>query len=155
MNINTSSVWMLYVDGASRSNPGLAGAGVVLLKNTVPVQRYGYFLGIKTNNQAEYLALLLGVFHVRVYALPGEKLTIFSDSQLMVKQMQGIYKVNNSSLSYLYILAHRFLMPFMWTIEYIPRHQNAHADSLANKGIDQKIVVPAEFLAIWQVYDER
>ena len=57
-----STTWKLFIDGASRNNPGRSGAGVYLLKNEKPVYQEGFYLGIKTNNEAEYLALLLGVF---------------------------------------------------------------------------------------------
>src|SRR3990172_5810226 len=90
--------WKLYIDGAARNNPGPAGAGVYLYKNTRGMIRQGFFLGSRTNNQAEYWALLLGIFYLRQYASVSDKICIFSDSQLLVYQMIGKYRVRNSDL---------------------------------------------------------
>ncbi len=91
--------WELYVDGAARNNPGPAGAGFYLLKNGVPVEEQGMFLGKKTNNQAEYLALLLGVYYAQRHMGPEDTLVIKADSELMVRQVQGIYKIKNQELA--------------------------------------------------------
>src|SRR5437762_9477283 len=74
--------WQLYVDGASRNNPGFSGAGIFITKNSIPCYKQGFFLGIKTNNQAEYLACILGMYmleHILGYH-KDEILTVFSDS---------------------------------------------------------------------------
>src|SRR5579872_1960103 len=92
------SVWTLFVDGASRNNPGPSGAGMYIEKDGVLVIKDGYFLGIKTNNQAEYLALLLGLFMVAEHMHGKDQLRIISDSQLLVRQLMGVYKVRQPHL---------------------------------------------------------
>ena len=61
----TRGYWKLFIDGASRNNPGPSGAGFLLLKDDKPVEQKGFFLGSKTNNQAEYFALLIGIFFLK------------------------------------------------------------------------------------------
>src|SRR5437867_2256163 len=75
--------WKLSVDGASRNNPGPAGAGIYLIKNEHVVEASGYALGVKTNNQAEYLALLIGLVYLRQHMEPRDLVLIISDSQLL------------------------------------------------------------------------
>ena len=79
--------WKLFVDGASRKNPGKAGAGIYLVKEDKSILKKGFYLGTKTNNQAEYLALILGIFYAKKYMAKNDMLTIFSDSELLVKHM--------------------------------------------------------------------
>jgi len=144
--------WHLYVDGASRNNPGPAGAGLCLFKDGVLAIEKGFFLGIKTNNQAEYLALILGVFCAKQHLKPGQKLSIFADSELLVRQMQGAYKVKNEDLKKLQHAAYKMLMLFDYTIQHVMRSENEHADAMANHGIDNKIKVSSDFLTLMQTY---
>lgn len=137
-------VWHLYVDGASRNNPGPAGAGIYILKNGEPFLKRGFYLGEMTNNQAEYTALLLSLFLVESYLHPDDELHIFSDSQLMIRQLQGSYKVR-SHLKSLYDKAQAFLSSKKCMLNHIEREKNKIADALANQGIDKKISVPHEF----------
>ena len=141
-----SARWQLYVDGASRNNPGLSGAGIYLLKNNSAVVKQGFFLGVKTNNQAEYLALLLGLFLAQRHMDSGDTLLINSDSELMVKQLQGHYIVKNPELRRLYDCIMERLQGLTYTIRHVLRKDNAVADKLANVGIDKKLPVPQEFL---------
>src|SRR3989304_9697840 len=74
--------WQLYVDGASRNNPGFSGAGLFVTKDDIPCYKQGFFLGVKTNNQAEYIACILGMYtleHVLV-CQKNDTIAIFSDS---------------------------------------------------------------------------
>src|SRR3990167_5443662 len=82
--------WRLFIDGASKNNPGPAGSGFVVFKNKEMICRHGFYLGTKTNNQAEYYALVLGIHFIKKYIQHNESLTIISDSQLLVRQMSGI-----------------------------------------------------------------
>jgi ribonuclease HI len=147
-------VWELYVDGAARNNPGPAGAGVYLLKDGLPVVKEGFFLGSKTNNQAEYLALLLGLLYVKSHIGPHDKLVIKSDSELLVRQLSGIYSVKNKDLVRLHKHGKELLSGISYTIQHIPRAENKIADKLANQGIDKKIPIPQEFLTLWHRYEQ-
>lgn len=138
--------WTLYIDGASRNNPGPAGAGLYLLKNEKPVERQGFFLGIKTNNQAEYLALLLGLFFLQKHVQQGDEVHIISDSQLLVQQIRGAYRVKNAALKPLFDVAKHMLTEHNYRVEHVLRAENVTADKLANKGIDKKISVPSDFI---------
>lgn len=146
--ISKSAHWKLYVDGASRNNPGPSGAGIYLVKNGQAFEQRGFFLGTKTNNQAEYLALLLGVYLVNKQFKAGDHLEVISDSQLLIRQLQGIYKVKNSDLQSLHALAKSMLARLKHTTMHVLRHENVHADRLANEGLDKKIKVPDEFISL-------
>jgi ribonuclease HI len=137
----------LFVDGASRNNPGLAGVGVYLVKDDVPVEQQGFYIGVKTNNQAEYLALILGLLLFQRHAIgPNDMLLIISDSELMVKQLNGEYRVKNQDLRQLFDIVKKLLSKLHYNVAHAPREENCIADSLANKGIDHTIRVPADLL---------
>lgn len=134
--------WHLFVDGAARNNPGPAGAGIYIVKDTVPVVEQGFYLGKKTNNQAEYMALLLGVCEVTELMAQGDTLAIFSDSQLLIRQVEGRYSVKNKELRMLHERVKKLLAPLTYTVTHVMREDNRHADALANAGIDKKVPVP-------------
>ncbi len=126
----------IYVDGASRGNPGLAGAGAVIKDGEGNViKRIKRSLGITTNNIAEYRALILGLKGAKRLGLSRVK--IFADSELVVKQLKGEYRVKNEGLKPLHSEARDLARGFEgFTITYISRDKNAEADRLANKAID-------------------
>lgn len=128
----------LFTDGASRGNPGQAGAGAVLYdENSLEVAAKSVYLGMCTNNVAEYKALLIGLHEAQ--RLGCTELTIALDSELIVRQIQGRYKVKNETLLVLFQEVQKHLARLgKWSIVHVPRAQNARADQLANKGIDQK-----------------
>ncbi len=128
----------LFTDGASRGNPGEAGAGIVLLDNdNRELAARSSYLGRCTNNAAEYEALLLGL--TTALELGCTQLAVSMDSQLIVRQIQGQYKVKNAGLKPLFDQAKSLLAKFdRWTISHVPRAQNKRADELANQGIDRK-----------------
>jgi len=136
--------WKLFVDGASRNNPGPSGAGIYLLKDDLPVIKQGYYLGTKTNNQAEYCALIIGLHLAQRHCEPGDTLTIFSDSQLMARQIEGSYRVNDPIIRQLYLCVMSLLKKFSYEIRHVLRADNTVADKLANLGIDKKLPVPHE-----------
>lgn len=140
--------WQLNIDGASRNNPGPSGAGVVISKEGQVVLRQGYYLGIKTNNQAEYLSLLLGIFLAKQLMSAGDQLTIISDSELMVKQLNGIYRVKNEELKRLFAVAKSLLDGVTCRVKHVLRTENKHADEMANVGVDKKHPVPEDFIAL-------
>ncbi len=134
----------LYVDGAARNNPGPAGAGMYLTREDKPIFAFGHYLGTKTNNQAEYLGLVLGLLHAQKHLQPHDELSIFADSQLLVRQMNGEYAVRNEGLKPLYTVARKLIQPYKRSrMQHIYREHNEHADKLANEGLDKKIVIPA------------
>lgn len=140
--------WTLFIDGASRNNPGHAGAGVYLLKDDMPSIKKGFYLGFKTNNQAEYLALLLGIFHAKQHLAKTDTLYIMSDSELLIKQMMGLYRVKNQPLKELFDIAQILLKDARYTLCHVRREQNTQADELANVGIDKRGKIPEAFTAL-------
>ncbi|AXK60424.1 ribonuclease HI family protein [Candidatus Chromulinivorax destructor] len=138
--------WRLFIDGASKNNPGPAASGFVLFKNKEIICRQGFYLGIKTNNQAEYYALVLGIFFAKKYIKKTELLTIISDSQLLVRQMTGIYKVKDAGLRQLKDLSALWLRGYTFRVEHVLREYNKLADEMANRGVEKKISLPQEFL---------
>jgi ribonuclease HI len=130
---------ILYIDGASRGNPGRAGAGIWITdgegKKISEVSRY---LGHKTNNEAEYWALLLGLKEAK--RLGGEALQIFTDSELVERQIKGVYRVKDLDLKALHKIVIENLKRFSsFEIESIPREENKEADRLANQAIRRRI----------------
>lgn len=134
---------LLYTDGASRGNPGDAGAGIVILdEQGEELVAQGKYLGTCTNNVAEYQALILGL--TQATQLSGRSIEISLDSQLIVRQIQGLYKVKSSDLQPLFAKVQGLLSTFdSYEIRHIPREENKRADQLANQGIDDSLGVGA------------
>ena len=128
-----------YTDGASRGNPGESGIGIVLRdeQGNVLFEGGGY-IGTATNNIAEYQALLACVKKAR--ELSCKKLVVYSDSQLMVRQLRGEYRVKDAKLRQQFAQTKELLKsaPFTFEIIHIERENNSYADELANAGIDNK-----------------
>jgi ribonuclease HI len=126
----------LYVDGASRGNPGEAGAGFYLLDGDGNELRKGMrFLGRMTNNAAEYQALILGLREA--LGIGGDSIEIYTDSELVANQMKGIYTVKNKQLRRLHQKVVALLDKFhRYEITAIRREDNRKADRLANEAID-------------------
>jgi ribonuclease HI len=133
--------WRLHCDGACRGNPGPAGAGMVLHDPQGRLQvRKGRYLGETTNNVAEYQALLLGLEEARKLAV--KKLRVLADSELMVKQLNGHYRVKSPHLLPLWRQALQALQQFeAYAIMHVPREKNRLADEVANQAIDQQALV--------------
>lgn len=130
---------ILYADGASRGNPGPAGAGAVLCDEAGGVlEEFSEYLGETTNNVAEYRALLLGL---RKAAERGVRRILFRcDSELLARQLQGRYKVKSPNLSGLYAEVRRRIAGLeAFRVEHVYREGNARADALANRAIDEKV----------------
>jgi ribonuclease HI len=131
----------VHIDGASRGNPGPAGIGVLILgADGEVVERLHRGIGEATNNVAEYRALLLGL--ERTLALGVEDLEVRSDSELLVRQLQGRYRVKHPGLLPLYEAARKQIARFRhFEVRHVPREQNAEADALANEGVDEAVRV--------------
>lgn len=122
-------------DGASRGNPGRAAIGVVVLKDGVPIREIGEAIGQTTNNIAEYRALLRGLEEAA--ALGARTVRICSDSELVVRQLSGQYKVRSPHLAPLYRQALSRMRQFdQVAVVHVPREQNQGADALANRALD-------------------
>jgi ribonuclease HI len=134
----TPSPLRLHVDGASRGNPGEAGFGVHVAsaEGETIAGLYGY-LGRATNNVAEYQALLHGLR----FALErgAREVRVFSDSELLVRQLAGRYRVKSSGLLPLFREAQSLLARFETArVSHVPREENREADALANRAVDLK-----------------
>ena len=129
--------WLLMVDGAARGNPGPAGCGAVICdENGAVVRRLSRYLGHSTNNVAEYEALLMGL--EALIELKRDKIVVQSDSQLLVRQLNGEYRVKDEKLKLLYQRAIHLLRRFgSYRIVHVRRELNKAADRLANRGIDE------------------
>lgn len=127
------------VDGAARGNPGEAGCGAVIYNETgAVVEEVFRYLGRATNNVAEYEALLVGL--EGVLRLGGRRLRIQSDSELLVRQLTGQYRVRDEKLKKLYGKAVSLLGRLdAYRIIHVPREQNWMADRLANRAIDSAL----------------
>jgi len=128
-----------YTDGASRGNPGESGIGIILkdeIGNTIA--SHSSYIGKATNNIAEYMALAACLTIVQ--KMECKNLVVHSDSELMVRQMNGQYKVKDEGLKRHFQRIQRMLTssPFHFTIKHVPRDKNQEADQLANRGIDTK-----------------
>jgi ribonuclease HI len=125
------------VDGGSRGNPGDAGCGVVLTLSDGRVEKHHLFLGTTTNNVAEYVALLAALLRARELGVVD--LEVISDSELLVKQMLGSYKVKAPHLQPLWLKAASTARLFKrFTIEHVRRELNKRADALANQAMDTR-----------------
>lgn len=127
---------IIYTDGGARNNPGPAGIGIVIKDETGNVlETHKEYIGEKTNNQAEYEALIKALELAKDKA---EKLEIFLDSQLVVNQVKGHYKVKNADIRN-YLFKIRTLEQNFEDISYnlVPREENKLADKLVNQAIDE------------------
>ena len=129
-----------YTDGASRGNPGPAGIGALLLDETGGVLgEHSDFVGITTNNEAEYRALILAL--TRALELKATVVQCFLDSELVVRQLNGQYRVKNEKMIKFYTEVKNLLSKFeSVSFSHVPREhpQQRVADKLANRGIDLK-----------------
>jgi len=127
---------VVHVDGGSRGNPGPAAAGaVVSTPDGEIVDEASELLGVATNNVAEYRGLLLGLARAR--ALGATEVEVVNDSELIAKQVNGVYKVKHAAMRPLYLAALAALREFdAWSIRSVPRAQNADADALVNQALD-------------------
>lgn len=133
----------IYVDGGARGNPGPAAAGYVISSGKKRIKEDGAYLGETTNNVAEYTAVLLALKKIK--ALYGKekikemKFHFFSDSLLLVSQMNGIYKIEHEGLQKLFMEIWNLKIdfgPIVFT--HVPRENNKEADAVVNKILDQE-----------------
>lgn len=129
---------VVYIDGGSRGNPGDSAFGVFARDGeSRPVAAFGRFLGTMTNNEAEYSGLLAALEWAREADV--QELHVMSDSQLMVRQMNGQYRVKSPNLKPLFEDAKRRAGGFpRFVIEHVRRESNVEADRLANLAMDAR-----------------
>ncbi len=131
----------IYCDGASSGNPGHAGIGVVIqvrghLHKDYKISEY---IGIATNNVAEYSALIRGLEEARSLGL--KKIEIFLDSELLVRQIKGVYRISSANLKPLWQKSKNMLREFdNYRMTHVPRELNKEADLLAKKSIKKSII---------------
>jgi len=125
----------VYVDGAARGTPGPAGIGVVIKDGSKLIGEIGAYIGKSTNNIAEYMALVRGLEEVLIRGYKSA--SFYSDSELLVKQLNGEYKVKHENL----VPLHYHVLTLVdrmkdFSIKHVTREKNEHADKMANEGID-------------------
>ncbi len=127
---------VIHVDGGSRGNPGPAAAAAVLSTPDGDVVDEAHeFLGVATNNVAEYRGVLLGL--QRAKALGATEVEVVNDSELVARQINGQYKVKHPDMKPLFLEAKAALGGFeKWSIRNVPRARNADADALVNQALD-------------------
>ncbi len=134
----TVSTIVVHVDGGARGNPGPAAIGVVVsAPDGTVLDEFAERIGVATNNVAEYQALLRGV--ERAAALGATEVQFVNDSELVAKQINGLYKVKHPAMKPLYEQATGALQREFgsrWKIRSVPRAQNARADALVNEALD-------------------
>ncbi len=128
---------IVYADGASRGNPGPAAIGASIRDETgVELATVSERIGRATNNVAEYRAAIEGVRKAKL--LNATNLDLRMDSELIVRQLAGVYRVKHPALQPLYATLVAELDRVGWSVEHVPRAQNARADALANAALDGK-----------------
>jgi ribonuclease HI len=129
---------VVHVDGGARGNPGPAAAGAVVSTPAGDVlDEAGEAIGVATNNVAEYRGLLLGLELAR--KLGADEVEVVNDSELVAKQVNGVYKVKHPDMKPLHAAALKALGGFKrWSIRSVPRAENADADALVNQALDAR-----------------
>ena len=127
---------VVHVDGGARGNPGPAAAGAVIsTPDGEVIDEASETIGVATNNVAEYRGLLLGLERAR--ALGASEVEVVNDSELVAKQVNGVYKVKHPDMRPLHAEALKALQGFArWSIRSVPRAENAAADALVNQALD-------------------
>jgi len=134
----------LFIDGACQGNPGPAGIGVVVVKNGKVIKEISQFIGVATNNIAEYTALIFGLQEALI--LKAESVHVTTDSELLFYQIKGSYKVRDENLKFLNAQVCHLLTGFKsFDIKHVMREKNSQADMLATQSIKNeqaKMIAP-------------
>ena len=129
---------IIFTDGGARGNPGPAGIGIVIKENDKNIKEYGKYIGETTNNQAEYKALISALETAR--EMGAEEVQVFMDSELIVKQIKGEYKVKHPGLAPLFLKLYNLKIGFKkFSVTHVRREKNKEADALVNKAIDEGV----------------
>jgi ribonuclease HI len=128
----------IYIDGASKGNPGPSGIGVVICRTGETVKNISSYIGNATNNVAEYTALIYALQEALI--LKAESVKINTDSQLLYRQIKKIYRIKNPNITGLYNQALHLMSAFRQVlINNIPRQDNRGADKLATQAIKKEL----------------
>lgn len=129
----------IYIDGASKGNPGHSGVGIIIYQDGRLIKNISNYIGLATNNVAEYTALVYALEEALL--LKAKNLKINTDSQLLARQLNKIYKVRHAGIINLYNQALRLLTGFEKVlINHIPREKNYLADKLATQAIKKNLM---------------
>lgn len=124
----------IYIDGASLGNPGKIGIGYLIYKDKHLIKKESVYLGVQTNNFAEYMGLIFSL--IEALNLDEKKCDVFSDSKLLCEQINGNFKVKNENIYPLFILAKKIISNFdEFNITHIYREENKEADKLSREAI--------------------
>lgn len=126
-----------YVDGSSHGNPGPSGIGVVITDSNGRKATLARWIGRQDNNVAEYVALLEALQCART--LKARALHVYSDSQVVVRQMQGEYACRSPRLYSLHWICRKLARSFKFSITHVPRERNAEANNLATSAVRERI----------------
>ncbi len=128
---------IIFTDGGSRGNPGPAGLGAIIYdENHKVLAEISEFLGVTTNNQAEYRAILAAI--KKAVSLGAKEVEFYLDSELAVKQLNREYKVKNKDLAPLFLAIYNLTLSFKKiSFTHVPRERNKEADRLANEAMDR------------------
>lgn len=128
----------IYIDGASKGNPGPSGIGVVICQDNQTIKNISSYIGNTTNNVAEYTALIYGLQEGLI--LNAERVKINTDSQLLYRQINKVYKTKNPNILGLYNQAVHLMSAFKEvSIKHIPRENNRGADKLATQAVKKAL----------------
>ena len=125
-------MYSMFIDGGARGNPGPAGIGIVILKDNKTIKELSFYIGRTTNNISEYSALIAGLYYIEKNNISN--INIYSDSELLVRQINQEYKVRNPNLIKYYEEAMKY--KHLFNIFHIRREKNKRADLLANLAMD-------------------
>lgn len=133
----------IHTDGGARGNPGPAAIGIVIDGLSAGKQKFGQYIGETTNNEAEYRALITALEKLITLSVGEEieRIECYADSELMVKQLNGEYKVKDTNIRgfFMEILALKSQFEAPITFNHIPRARNAEADEMVNAALDEKV----------------
>jgi ribonuclease HI len=129
---------IIFTDGGARGNPGPAASGVVIKSaDGKVIEAFGRYLGATTNNQAEYKAILFALQEAKKYE--PKRIQFFMDSELAMKQLNGVYKMKNQDLKVIFDEIKQLALGYDTTYQHVYRKDNKEADAQVNMAIDQAL----------------
>ena len=144
--------YILNTDGASKGNPGAGGAGIAIQKNNLPILKMGFYLNEKTNIEAEYFAMILGLLYLKTYIKPEDKVLILNDNAMIIKLLNKTNKCQSAHLQDLYRLLMKLIKDLNFEAKHVPRERNTVADRLANEGIANFTQIPDNIKSLFKDY---
>jgi len=128
----------IYIDGASKGNPGPSGIGIVVCQDGRTVKNISNYIGESTNNVAEYTALIFGLQEALIQR--ADRISILTDSELLYRQINRVYKIKSPAIMNLYRQAQHLMSAFKGvSVRHIPREHNRGADKLASLAVKEEM----------------